>query len=88
MSITAGIVAIPTYLFYAYPRHALLKSNLLDLIGHAEMEKEIQQTVTDIIENQDIPEVNKEVELDEDELKRYMDIVIKEVKKDERTPDS
>ena len=69
-------------------RHALLKSNLLDLIGHAEMEIEIQQTVTDIIENQDIPEINKEVELDEDELRRYIDIVIREVKKGERVPDS
>ena len=52
------------------------------------MEKEIPQTVTDIIENQDIPEINKEVELDEDELRRYIDIVIKEVKKGERVPDS
>jgi hypothetical protein len=67
-------------------RHALLKSNLLDLIGHAEMEKEIQQTVTDIIENQDIPEINKEVELDEDELRRYIDIVIREVKKEKEFP--
>ena len=65
----------------------MLKSNLLDLIGHAEMEKEIQQTVTDIIENQDIPEF-KEVELDEDELRRYIDIVITEVKKGEGVPDS
>ena len=32
--------------------HAI-KSNLLDLIGHAEMEKEIQKTVTEIIESQD-----------------------------------
>ena len=51
------------------------------------MEIEIQQTVTDIIENQDIPEINKEVELDENELRRYIDIVIREVKKGERTPD-
>ena len=34
------------------------------------MEKEIQQTVTDIIENQDIPEINKVVELEENELRR------------------
>ena len=61
---------------------------MLDLIGHAEMEKEIQKTVTDIIENQDIPEINKEVELDENELRRYIDIVIREVKKGERVPDS
>jgi hypothetical protein len=70
-------------------RHALLKSNLLDLIGHAEMEKEIQQTVTDIIETQNIQEITKEreVELDEKELRRYVDIVLREVKKGEKTPD-
>ena len=45
-------------------------------------------TVTDIIENQDIPEINKEVELDENELRRYIDIVIREVKKAEKVPDS
>ena len=45
-------------------------------------------TVTDIIENQDIPEINKEVELDENELRRYIDIVIREVKKGEKVPDS
>ena len=64
----------------------LVKSNLLDLIGHAEMEKEIQQTVSDIIENQDVPEFKKEVELDEDELRRYIDLVIREVKKGEECP--
>ena len=64
---SASLVSTNNSLRKYIRRHALLKSNLLDLIGHAEMEKEIQQTVTDIIENQDIPEVNKEVELDEDE---------------------
>ena len=85
---SASLVSTNNSLRKYIRRHALLKSNLLDLIGHAEMEKEIQQTVTDIIENQDIPEINKEVELDEDELRRYIDIVIKEVKKGERVPDS
>jgi hypothetical protein len=50
-------------------------------VGHAEMEKEIQQTVTDIIETQNIPEIDKEVELDKDELRRYIDLVMNEVKK-------
>ena len=85
---SASLVSTNNSLRKYIRRHALLKSNLLDLIGHAEMEKEIQQTVTDIIENHDIPEVNKEVELDEDELKRYIDLVIREVKKGERVPDS
>jgi hypothetical protein len=61
----------------------MLRSNLLDLIGHAEMEKEIQETVTDIIESQEIQDIRteREVELDEKELRRYIDIVIKEVRK-------
>jgi hypothetical protein len=68
----------------------MIRSNLLDLIGHAEMEKEIQETVTDIIESQEIQDIRteREVELDEKELRRYIDIVIKEVRKVERTPDS
>ena len=71
-------------------RHTMLKSNLLDLIGHAEMEKEIQETVTEIIESQEIQTIHteREVELDEKELRRYIDIVIKEVKKGEVLPES
>jgi hypothetical protein len=54
----------------------------MDLIGHAEMDKEIQKTVTDIVESQDSLEIDKQIplELDETELRRYLDIVIKEVK--------
>jgi hypothetical protein len=73
----------------AIRRHTL-KSILLGLIGQAEMEKEIQKTVTEIVESRDILDINKEgeIELDEKEMRRYMDIVIKEVKKGERSPDS
>jgi hypothetical protein len=62
-------------------KHAV-QSKLLDLIGHAEMEREIQKTVTDIIESQDLIDTDRETkfELDENELKRYLDTVIKEVK--------
>lgn len=69
-------------------KHAV-QSKLLDLIGHAEMEREIQKTVSDIIRDQELVDTDKETEfeLDEDELKRYLDVVIKEVKKGERTPD-
>jgi hypothetical protein len=47
------------------------------------MEKEIQETVTDIIESQEIQDIRteREVELDEKELRKYIDIVIKEVRK-------
>jgi hypothetical protein len=39
------------------------------------------------ISHGEIPEINKVVELEENELRRYIDIVIREVKKGERTPD-
>lgn len=62
-------------------KHAF-ELKLMDLIGHAEMDKEIQKTVTDIVESQDSLEIDKQIplELDETELRRYLDIVIKEVK--------
>jgi len=79
----------PTLSAAHQPRNKSLmqKSNLLDLIGHAEMEKEIQETVSEIIESQEIQNIHaeREVELDEKELRRYIDIVIKEVKKSKST---
>ena len=56
----------------------------MDLIGQAEMEKEIQNTVTETVESQDILSMNneREIELGEKEMKRYIDIVLREVKKD------
>lgn len=67
-------------------RERALESNLLNLIGHAEMGKEIQNTVTKIIESQDIEELHREagIELDGNELRRYIDVVVSEVKKDNR----
>ncbi len=80
---SASLVSTNNSLRKYIRRHAMLRSNLLDLIGHAEMEKEIQETVTDIIESQEILDIRteREVELDEKELRRYIDIVIKEVRK-------
>jgi hypothetical protein len=48
-----------------------LESRLLSLIGHAEMEKEIQRTVTKITRDEDRLEIDtaKPIELDEQELK-------------------
>jgi hypothetical protein len=65
------------------------ESRLLSLIGHAEMEKEIQRTVTKITLNLDTLEADKntELQLDEDELKKYVDLVVREVKqKDTNKP--
>jgi hypothetical protein len=62
--------------------HAL-ESKLLGAIGHAEMEKEIQKTVKQV--NRDKYELEKEleetVELDEMELEKYIEFVVKEVRK-------
>jgi hypothetical protein len=63
-------------------RKRALESRLLDLIGQAEMEKEIQKTVKKIAQNKDILERYKaEFEFDENELEKYIDSVIKETKK-------
>ena len=53
------------------------------------MEKEIQKTVTEIVESRDILDITKEreIELDEKEMRRDIDI-IREVKKGDRSPDS
>lgn len=58
-------------------------SKLLDLIGYAEMEKEIQKTVTKILQDNDVYRKSEDltVELDEDELKKYLDQLIQEAKK-------
>jgi len=65
----------------------VLETRLLRLIGHAEMEKEIQKTVKKITQDKDRLEIDTEqqqqqpIELDENELKKYVDFVIREVKK-------
>ena len=60
-----------------------LESKLLGAIGHAEMEKEIQNTVKQV--NRDKYELEKEleepVELDETELEKYIEFVVREVRK-------
>jgi hypothetical protein len=61
-----------------------LRSELLHSIGQAEMEKEVQKTVNELIQSQDILERERvtRVEFDEKELRKYLDQVIKEVRKD------
>ena len=57
---------------------------MLHSIGRAEMEKEIQKTVSEIIRSHNILEREKvtRAEFDEIELRKYLDQVIKEVRKD------
>jgi hypothetical protein len=80
---SATLVSANDTLRKSIRKHAL-ESRLLDLIGHAEMENEIQKTVADIIQSQDSLEMEKpmNIELDEKELKKYIDVVIREVKKE------
>ena len=68
-------------------RKHTIKSYLLDLIGHAEMEKEIQKTVTNIIDSQELIGIDKEIDfdLDEKEMRRYIEVVLKEVKRDDKS---
>jgi hypothetical protein len=67
-------------------RKYALESRLLDLIGQAEMEKEIQRTVNKITQDKGSLGMNTElsIELDEKELKKYVDFVIREVKKKDK----
>jgi hypothetical protein len=61
-----------------------LESRLLSLIGHAEMEKEIQRTITKITRDKGKLEIDRSqpIELDEHELKKYINLVVREIKKE------
>jgi hypothetical protein len=61
-------------------KHAL---KLLNPIGEAELQKEIQKAVKTISENKEIANLTTEtsLELDEKELEKYLEQVIREVKK-------
>jgi hypothetical protein len=65
-----------------------LESRLLSLIGHAEMEKEILRTITKIAQDKTtLEEDTKEpIELDENELKKYIDVVVRESRKEHENP--
>jgi hypothetical protein len=51
---------------------------------HAEMEKEIQRTITKITQDKTILKEDTEepIEFDEKELKKYIDLVVRESKKE------
>lgn len=60
---------------------------LLGLIGQAEMKKEIERIVTEVTLRKDSLErvTNAPIEFDEKELKRYIDFVIREIRKEGNT---
>jgi hypothetical protein len=64
------------------------ESRLLSLIGHAEMEKEIQRTVAKITQDKGRLEIetSQPIQLDEQELKKYLELVVKEIKKEAQKP--
>ena len=65
-------------------RHAV-EPRLLRFIGQAEMENEIEKTVRKISRDKNILKIDEEqqrlLEIDEKGLKKYLDLVIQEVKK-------
>jgi len=82
---SATLVSVNNDLRKSIYKHAL-ESNLLRLIGQAEMEKEIQKTVKKVTEDL---ETDGEIpitvdEIDEEELKNYIDLVVREVKKEDK----
>jgi len=79
---SATLVSANNELRRSIHKHAL-ESKLLGLIGHAEMEKEIQKTVKQVtIDKYDLEKDLKEpVELDEKELEKYIEFVVREVRK-------
>lgn len=81
---SARLVSINTDLRKSIYRHAL-ESKLLNLIGTAEMDREVQKTVTTILQDRDIIEMKSEenLNLDAEELKKHLDFVLKEVKEKE-----
>jgi hypothetical protein len=79
---SATLVSANNELRRSIHKHAL-ESKLLGLIGHAEMEKEIQNTVKQVtIDKYDLEkELEEPVELDEKELEKYIEFVVREVRK-------
>jgi hypothetical protein len=79
---SATLVSANNELRRTIHKHAL-ESKLLGAIGHAEMEREIQKTVKEV--SRDKEELEKEfeepVDLDELELEKYIEFVVKEVRK-------
>ena len=64
----------------------LWNQRLLGQIGRAEMENELQKTVTKITneKKQFMTDTKQPVELDGMELKKYIELVLREVKKDKK----
>lgn len=84
---SATLVSANLRLRQSIYKHAL-ESKLLNIIGHAEFEKEIQKTVNKISQDTAGMKIDHETrfELDKNQVERYLDMVIKELKREDRTP--
>jgi hypothetical protein len=87
---SAILVSANNHLRKSIYKHAV-ESRLLRLIGHAEMESEIEKTVGKISKDKNHLEIDTEqqrlLDIDEKGLKKYLDLVIREVKKvDKKNP--
>jgi hypothetical protein len=78
---SARLVSVNSTLRKTIQKHTL-ESNLLESIGQAEMEYEIRKTVNSIIQDKDIIKmpIDTKLEFDKNELRKYIDSVITEVK--------
>jgi hypothetical protein len=81
---SARLVSINADLRRSIYKHAF-ESRLLNFIGTAEMDREVQKTVKTILQDKSIIQMKSEedLDLDEEELKKHLDFVIKEVKRTE-----
>ncbi len=79
---SARLVAVNIDLRKSIYKHAI-ESKLLGLIGKAEVDKELQDTVGNILQDKYVMETKAEedLDLDPEELKKHLDFVIREVKK-------
>ncbi|MBV9177105.1 MAG: hypothetical protein JO297_08705 [Nitrososphaeraceae archaeon] len=80
---SASLVSVNNILRRSIMKHTL-ESRLLGIIGQAEMENEMQKTVKKLTHEKSTLMTEQPVELDEKELKKYIDHVIREVKKEHK----
>lgn len=81
---SARLVSVNANLRRSIYKHAF-ESRLLNFLGTAELDKEVQKTVTTILRDKDIARLSEvdNFDLDAEELKRHLDLVMKEVKRKE-----
>lgn len=79
---SARLVAVNIDLRKSIYKHAI-ESKLLGIIGKAEVNRELQNTVGNILKDKNImkTEAEENLDLDTEEIKKHLDFVLREVKK-------